>query len=127
MKNIAENLIHLYVSCGGELNFKTHCQGRREGGAGRHNDPGAHEGAHWLQEGRAREGAHRNDIEKLACEAVKTFILTGKTVKISVKIFFFLEITSFFGPNCSLFSVNFCLHKTGNPSYLSWPRAHVWL
>ena len=78
-------------------------------------------------------------------------IATGKTVRILVKIFFleitkfrpekplefpsrpfcfcffcFLEITSFFRPNYSIFSVYFRLHKTGNPSYLSWPRAHFW-
>ena len=52
-----------------------------ERGAGRNNDPGAyglqgaHEGAHWLHEGQAREGAYRNDIEKLICEAVKTYFL----------------------------------------------------
>ena len=52
-------------------------------------------------------------------------ISTGQTVRISVKTFFF-QITSFFGPNCSIFSVYFGVHKTGNPSYLSWPRAHFW-
>ena len=64
-----------------------------------------------------------------------------KTVRISVKNFFseitqfwpekpwefrwrsfFLQIASFFGPNYSIFSVYVGLHKTGNPSYLSWPR-----
>ena len=50
--------------------------------------------------------------------------LTEKTLKISVKTFF-LEITSLFGQNCGIFSVRFGLHKTGNPSYLSWPLAHV--
>ena len=60
---------------------------------------------------------------------------TGKTVRISVKTFFwdyiifrtffwdyiiFFEITSYFG----IFSVCFRLHKTGNPTYFSWPRAH---
>ena len=88
--------------------------------------------------------------------SVKTFffledhlILTGKTVKILVKtsffwrspnfdrnnrqnfgedlFLFFLEITSFFGPDCSIFSVYFGLHNTGSPSFLSWPRADVWL
>ena len=39
---------------------------------------------------------------------------------------FYLEITSFFGPNCSIFSIYFGLHKTGIPSYLSSPRAHFW-
>ena len=38
---------------------------------------------------------------------------------------FFLEITSYFGTNCGIFFVCFGLHNTGNPSYLSWPRAHV--
>ena len=63
--------------------------------------------------------------------SVKTFfffdrlILAGKTVEVSVKTFFFLEITSFFGPDSSIFSVYFGLHKTRIPSYLSWPRAHV--
>ena len=52
-------------------------------------------------------------------------ISAGKTVEISVKTFFFLEVI--FGPNCSIFSVYFGLHKTGIPSYFSWPRAHVWL
>ena len=52
-------------------------------------------------------------------------VSTGKTVGISVNTFF-LEITSVFGPNYSIFSVNFGLHKTGNSSYLSWPRAHFW-
>ena len=36
-----------------------------------------------------------------------------------------MEIKSYFAPNCGIFSVRFGLHKTGNPSYLSWPRAHV--
>ena len=67
--------------------------------------------------------------------SVKTFflggegdhlILAGKTVSVSVKtFFFFFEITSFFGPNCTIFSVYFGPHKIGNPAYLSWPRAHV--
>ena len=35
------------------------------------------------------------------------------------------DITSYFGQNCGIFSVRFELHKTGNPSYLIWPRAHV--
>ena len=39
---------------------------------------------------------------------------------------FFLEITSFFGPNYSIFSVYIGLHKPGNPSCLSLPRAHFW-
>ena len=40
---------------------------------------------------------------------------TRKTVRISVKtFFFFLEITSYLGPNCCIFSVCFGLHKTGN-------------
>ena len=40
-------------------------------------------------------------------------ISTGKTVRISVKTFFFsLEITSVFGPNYSIFSVYFGLHET---------------
>ena len=38
---------------------------------------------------------------------------------------FFLVITSFFGPNSSIFSVYFGLYKTTIPSHLSWPRAHV--
>ena len=44
----------------------------------------------------AREGAHRNDTEKSACEAWRPFICsgdhmisTGKTVRFSVKTFFF--------------------------------------
>ena len=47
-----------------------------------------------------------------------------KTVKLSEKKFF-LEITSFFGPNYSLFSIYFGLYKTALPSHLSCPRAHV--
>ena len=43
-----------------------------------------------------------------------------------MKTFFFLEITSFFAPNCSIFSVYFGLHKTGIPWNLSSPRAHFW-
>ena len=41
--------------------------------------------------------------------------------------FCFLEITSFFEPNYSIFSVYFGLYKTTLPSHLSCPRAHVWL
>ena len=49
---------------------------------------------------------------------------TGKTVRTSAKTFF-LEITSYFGQNCGIFFACFGVHKTGIPSYLSWPRAHV--
>ena len=54
-------------------------------------------------------------------------ILPRKTVEISEKTFFLFEITSFFGPNSSIFSVYFGLYKATIPSHLSWPRAHVWL
>ena len=47
-------------------------------------------------------------------------ISAGKTVEISVKIFF-LEITSYLGPTSSIFSVCFGLHKTGGPSNLRGP------
>ena len=33
----------------------------------------------------------------------------------------------FFQTKLQYFSVYFGLHKTVNPAYLSWPRAHVWL
>ena len=33
------------------IRFQSPVQGHQEGGAGGYNDPGAHEGAHWLQEG----------------------------------------------------------------------------
>ena len=53
-------------------------------------------------------------------------ILTGKTISILEKTFFFLEITPFFGPRYSIFFVYFGLHRTGIPSYLSPPRGHFW-
>ena len=52
-------------------------------------------------------------------------ISDGKTVEISGMTFFFFEITSFFGPNNSIFTAYFGLYKTTIPSHLSCPRAHV--
>ena len=46
-------------------------------------------------------------------------ISAGKTVEIPVKTFFLLKITSYLGPNSSIFSVCFGHHKTGGPSHHS--------
>ena len=54
-----------------------------------------------------------------------SLIFDGKNRENFGEDVFFLEITSQFGQNCGIFSVCFGVHKTGNPSYLSWPRAHV--
>ena len=54
-------------------------------------------------------------------------ISTGKNRWNFEEDLFFFEITSCFGPNSSIFSVYFGLHKITIPSHLSWPRAHVQL
>ena len=72
----------------------------------------------------AREGSYRNDSEKLPCEALKTFffedhlISTGKTVRISVKTFFFLR-SHHFSDQTAAFS----------PSILDFTKPeirHIW-
>ena len=92
--------------------------GAPRGGRG-YNDPGAHEGAHGLQEGRRLQRAHK--LERGPIEMA----LRNQHVK-PEDLFFFFEITLFVGPNYSIFFVYAGLHKTGNPSYLSWPWAHFW-
>ena len=85
----------------------------------------------WAREGPI-EMTMRSEAEDLFfCFFGDHLISTAKTTRISVKIFFyfyfyfFLEITSSFGQKCGIFSACFGVHKTGNPWYLSWPRAHV--
>ena len=89
-----------------------------------------HQGVRWLQG--AQQRAHRSDTEKLACEDRRPFFFLflrshqnpEKTVAFFLEDLF-LDVTSKFGQNCGIFSVCFGVHKTVNPSYLSWPRAHV--
>ena len=93
-----------------------------ERGVGQCNDPGAHGllgGSSW---GRWLERAHgpqRGPIEMtLRNQHVKPedlffgdhLIATGRTVRISVKTFFFWR--SHFGQNCGIFSICFGVHKT---------------
>ena len=104
------------------------------GGPGRrYNDPGADglQEGRWLQPMSSRRGPSKWHWE-ISMWSLKTFFFLRspnfdqKNRSNFREDHFFFEITSFFGPNYSIFSVYFLLHKIGNPSYLSWPRAHVW-
>ena len=61
------------------------------------------------------------------CPKRDHLFLAGKTLEILVKTFFFLEITCFWPEKLHNTSKNFGLHKTGNSSYLSWPRKKIWV
>ena len=127
---------------GSEILGRQSGTGPTRGGGGRgDNDLGAHE---------LERGGHPNDIKKwkahrsrmwTACFRLEKPLkfrwrppfFFWRSLDIARKNrwyledLFFFEITSFFGPNSSIFSVYFGLYKATIPSHLSWPRAHVQL